>query len=412
MHHWEICNLPLQNSNCVKLKEILNAWAVALFWRFCVRYANRCPSAIHTDLLSVRSILVVKLDALGDFVLATPFLRELRRLAPHATITLITREIAGPLARNSPFIDRALVLNVDFQPRRWGSLKRVANYDRFFRNELPNHSFDLAIIPRTGPDIGYAQLAACLSGAKCRVGFASAASQTDNHSAPLTLTVKYPATHVHEAEANLLLLEALGASPCAGPLELNCSTSEITDLENALIKMGLNISSGFIALGVGASLPHKRWPAEYFYSVAQQLEGKIGMPIIILGDESDRLRFPTSKGLIFNLAGLLSPSQSWALLRMARLFIGNDSGAVHLASAAACPILLISWDRPEQNENDVNSFRRFHPYGVPYRVLHPQTEDGRREASSITIDRVLAVANSMLFAEAAAPVGFANKPSL
>src|SRR6266508_2682565 len=64
------------------------------------------------QLSSARSILVVTLDRCGDFVLLAPFIRELRRNAPHARIELIVRDDVADLARYCPYIDRLRELSV------------------------------------------------------------------------------------------------------------------------------------------------------------------------------------------------------------------------------------------------------------------------------------------------------------
>ena len=369
----------------------MKAWLVnrsALIAVLICRVAYRRPAIAEPSSLGVaRSVLVIKLDAMGDFVLATPFLRELRRAAPQARITLVTGPAASSLAAVCPYVDEVLTLCPDNQPRRFGALWRVLRLAQFLARQVPGLSFDLALLPRSGADLNHGRLLAYLSGAPKRVGFAQ------NHDpcppgAALTLALPYPASPVHEVEANLALLRALGATPKSAELELHCSPAEEGQLAVKMERAGLHRGEPLVVLGVGASLPHKLWPAENFLRLARHISDTRMWPVILVGDAGDRSRFPPSSGRVYNWAGELTPAQTWALLRSANLFVGNDSGPLHLAAAAGSPCLVVTWDRADADVRDVNSFHRFHPYGVPYRMLHPASAEGRREAAQVSFDRV------------------------
>lgn len=355
------------------------------------------PGGAAGPLADARAVLVVKLDALGDFVLATPFLRALRRAAPRARITLLTRRLAAGLAENCPHVDAVHVLELDETPRRFGALRRVNALARFFRTTLGGARFDWAFIPRTGPDHHQARLVARLSGAPRRLGFATPPPDAIAGPAALTTEVAYPAAPLNEAEANLLLLRAADASvEAAGPLELHCPPAEEDALRQRLAAAGITAEAPLLALGVGASLPHKLWPAEHFLLLAREWRARHGGPVVLLGDRQDAARFPGDEPGIVNLAGELSPAQSTALLRRARLFVGNDSGAVHLAAAAGCPVVVVHWDREDSPALDVNSHRRFSPHGVPFRLVHPRSPGGERDARLVQPAAVIAACESLL----------------
>lgn len=355
------------------------------------------PGGVAGPLAEARAILVVKLDALGDFVLATPFLRTLRRTAPHARITLLTRRLAAGLAEHCPHVDAIHVLELDETPRPFGALRRVNAIARFFRTTLGGARFDCAFIPRTGADLHHARLIARLSGAPVRIGFATPPVDAVAGPAALTTEVAYPAVPLNEAEANLLLLRAAGATVgAAGPLELHCPGSEEDAVLRRLAAAGLPADAPLLALGVGASLPHKLWPAEHFLLLAREWRARHGGSVVVLGDRQDATRFPSDEPGIVNLAGEFTPAQSGALLRRARLFVGNDSGAVHLAAAAGCPVIVVHWDREESSALDVNSHRRFSPHGVPFRLVHPRSPGGERDARLVPPAHVIAACESLL----------------
>ncbi len=376
------------------MKERLTEWLATLACRFCFWRYRRPVLHPPVRLADAVSILVIKLDALGDFVLVTPFLRELRRAAPRARITLVTAPAGAALAATSPHVDEALVLPPDSQPHRFGAARNVFRLARFLHTHCPGRSFDVALVPRTGRDVAHARLLAYLSGAAQRVGF-----QTDTAPSPrlaaLTQAVAYPENPIHEVEANLLLLRAPGAAATDTALELHCRADEEASLRRRMADAGITPATPLLALGVGASLPHKLWPAENFARLARHFNEEKKWHVVVLGGAADKAAMPASSGRFFNWAGELTPAQSWCLLRSAALFVGNDSGAVHLAAAAGCPCVVVSWDRPDADPGDVNSFRRFHPHGVPFRMVHPQTADRRRDASLVSYEAVLRAADEL-----------------
>lgn len=101
----------------------------------------------------------------------------------------------------------------------------------------------------------------------------------------------------------------------------------------------------FLALGPGAKFPGKRWPAERFAELALRLTAPgaalAGMPILVLGSAAEAdLAQRTARGCAGTaLAGELDVLASAALLARAGMFIGNDSGLMHLAAAAGAPTL-------------------------------------------------------------------------
>jgi ADP-heptose:LPS heptosyltransferase len=343
-------------------------------------------------LSTAKSILVVKLDAMGDFVLVTPFLRELRHAAPQAQITLITTPAAHALARTCPHVNEAHVFIPDAQPRRFGTLLTICRYARFFRTTLKGRCYDFAIVPRTGPDNHHALLLAYLSGAPERVGFASAGRAFPTM-AKLTRRKTATASVIHEVEANLSLLHELGASPGSSALELRCSTEEERQLAELIAREQLDKTKPMLVFGVGASLPHKAWPADHFAQLAAHFMENKGWSVVVLGNENDHGRFGMSKGRFHNLAGQLSPNQSWTLLQQAALFVGNDSGAMHLAAAAGCPCVAILCSRPDENDTNPNAFRRFAPFGVPYAVAYPDMEK-EGQATGVSFAKVLDTINN------------------
>ncbi len=370
--------------------------SVATMLAVVCRAANRRGRcAPPRGLASARSILVLKMDGLGDFVLVTPFLRELRLAAPRAHITLVTGRTQLSLAAANPHVDTVAIMPESVGPRRFGTLRLILRSTRFLSTVSPGRAFDLALIPRTGRDTRHARLLAYLSGAPSRVGYA-ADDVPKPSSASLTSSLAYPATPIHEVTANLAILSSLGATVRSDALESHCLPNEESELRILLERAGIGGQPPLIVLGVGASLPHKIWPADRFLRLAGCFRERREGQVVVVGDAADRSRFPGTSDGFHNLAGKLTAAQVGALLRRARLFVGNDSGPLHLACAAGCPCVLVSWDRMDSDPADQNSFIRFQPFGVPFISVHPEPGNSGRDCSLVPYARVEKAAEEML----------------
>ncbi len=339
------------------------------------------PHRPAASLSAAANVLVVKLDAIGDFVLCTPFLRQLRLAAPTARIHVVTGPATAPLAAACPWVDAHAVYTPVPTPRRLGRLRSVLDARRLIRSAFPGVRFDHAFVPRRGPDLGGAGVLARVSGATRTLGFAASGT-----AALLDHAVDVP-DDCHEAEANLALLRAAGAPTAPPVLEFHCPPAEARTVQARLAREQLQ-ARGYIVLGVGASLPHKVWPAERFLALAAAIKVAHGLPCIAIGDAADAGRFPPSAQSWHNWAGSLSIAQSWALLKTAALFVGNDSAGVHLAAAAGCPCVVVSWDHAEADPADVNAHPRFAPHGVPHRTVHAP-KGGPRAAEAVPLEAVV-----------------------
>lgn len=357
----------------------------ALLLHAAIRLLRRRPPANRRNLASARSILVIKLDAIGDFVLATPFLRELRRSAPSAKISLVTRAITAELASGCVHVDAQAVLDAAPPPRRFETLRRLLRYRRFLNRQFPREKFDFAFVPRTGPDLFFARELAALCGAAVSVGF----GPEDRAAPEYTHEIARPPSDVHEVDANLSLLSAVGADIRSSVLDIGCPPDAEAAVDVLLAEEG--IPSPLLVLGVGASLPHKVWPADRFFALGEHFARNHHAHVVAIGDSRDRLHLPDSDGYWHNWAGKLSLAESYGLLRRADLFIGNDSAALHLAAAAGCPSVVISWDHREPETFDVNSHLRFQPRDIPFVAVHAPSE-APRSCQYIPLSAVLGIA--------------------
>lgn len=124
--------------------------------------------------------------------------------------------------------------------------------------------------------------------------------------------------------------------------------------------------NAFIAVHAGASFEGRRWPPERFAAAISEIAGETGLDVVLVGgpDErqiAERIVAETASPVV-NLVGTLSLEALLAVLEQARLFLGNESGPMHMAAAAGIPVVgLFGLTPPSQ----------WGPVGVPSIALRP-----------------------------------------
>ncbi|WP_091737185.1 glycosyltransferase family 9 protein [Phenylobacterium immobile] len=176
-------------------------------------------------------------------------------------------------------------------------------------------------------------------------------------------------------------------------------------------------SAPILALAPAANWIGKTWPVERFSRTAMRLLGSGGAleggRLMILGGPGDRelaasFRDITARARFINLAGEADLLTSYACLKRARLFIGNDSGAMHLSAAAGAPTLGLFGPSDE---------RQYGPWGAAARAVRgarslddirridPGLDQAMCHMMDLSVDRVVAAAEALLAATQAPPSG-------
>jgi ADP-heptose:LPS heptosyltransferase len=262
-----------------------------------------------------QNILVIKLSALGDFVLSLGAFQAIRAHHPGARITLLTTRPFQKLAEASGCFDAVWFDDRPplWRPDRWLALGRRLRAARFDR------VYDLQRSERSG---WYFRLAG-------RPEWVGAVAGCSHRYVP----PPGPARHIAEREAAQLAAAGFGAI-------------ELPDLSFLDADLGHFALTPPYALLVPGSAPHrpaKRWPAERFAALAQALAAQ-GTTPVLLGTKSEARELaqiaracPAAR----DLCGETGLEEIAALARGARLAVGNDTGPMHLIAAAGCPSLVL-----------------------------------------------------------------------
>jgi lipopolysaccharide heptosyltransferase II len=333
----------------------------------------------------------VRTDRIGDVLLSTPVIKALRESHPNAYIAMMVSPYAKDIVAGNPYLDELIIYDKDKKHRSWiSSLK--------FALKLKQKRFDLAIILHPTNRV---HLITFFAGITRRVGydFKMGFLLTDRIKHTKQLGQK------HELEYNLDLLRYLGIEPKEKNLFMPISPESEQWLEELFKDEGIKEKDKLLALHPGASCPSKIWPNERFAEVGDRLTEKYGFRVLIVAGPKDttlaqkvikNMRHPA-----INLAGKTSVSQLASTLKRCRLFISNDSGPVHIASALGVPVISIFG----RNQKGLSP-RRWGPLGKKDKVIHKETDcieclahnctRGFRCLAAITVDDVLNAADSIL----------------
>lgn len=281
-----------------------------------------------------RRILILKPCCLGDLLMATPTLAALRAAYPNAVVHLAVGGAARAAVVGNPRLDAL----VDPGPVGSGPASRRAYVDLMRR--LRAGGYDLAITLDRSPVLGALPW---LAGIPRRVGL-------DSGGRGFAHQVRVPAPPAaprHEAEVYLDTLRALGIEPRQPRLEFFPGVED----EAAVAGLGLPTDEPLVILhpagGVnpGMTLLSKRWPAARFAALADQVVTEHGARILLVGGPGDQTVSAAVTAAMrhapLDLTGRLGFGALGALARRAALYVGNDTGATHLAVAVGAPTLMI-----------------------------------------------------------------------
>lgn len=344
------------------------------------RLLGRRSSDQNTALSQAKRILISRLDKIGDVVMTSGFLRELRRGFPTAHLTLLVRPAVFNLVEACPYVDEVLTFHQDALHSR--SLLRLhSRAIRYARQHLWNRKFDLALVPRWDVDFYLENYLAYYSGAPVRVGYTERTTPPKaglNHGEDLLFTNPLDQTNLaHEVEHNLDFIRFLGKKVRDTSLEL-----WLTEEDHGVVRQFLQAhqvapQDFLIAIGPGAGHPRRIWPLARFLRVSHWLANQLQARIVILGGPEEKAAGNSfrarSEHSVINAAGTLTVRQSAALLQRCGLFLGNDSGLLHLAAAAGLPVAEISCHPRTGEPAHYNSPIRFGPWNVPAKIIQPVT---------------------------------------
>jgi lipopolysaccharide heptosyltransferase II len=298
-----------------------------------------------------KKILVARTDRIGDVMLSTPVLRNLRIAFPQAHIAFLCSPYTRPIIEGNPNVDEVIVYDK-------ATVKGVAAQIKF-SSSLRAKNFDWALILH--PTTRVHLLTFC-SGIPFRVGW----NRKNGWLLTKRLVHDKQKGLKHEAEYTLDILRALDIAIVSR--ETHFPLKETSEARVERLLSSFNVKK-FIVVHPSASCPSKRWPTAYFSRFVKLLKERTGLPIVVITSDKERQHAQqvVDENDVYDLRGMLSISELGSLLKRAALFISNDSGPVHIASSFNTPVISIFG----RNDPGLSSLR-WGPLGKKSVSLHKE----------------------------------------
>jgi len=286
-------------------------------------------------------ILLVRLRQIGDVIFTTPAVRALRQRFPDARITYVVEPAAASIVARNPHITDVVVA-----PKRPAPVQLVADLE--LARALRSAHYDLAIDFHGGPR---SSLLTWLSGAPVRIGY-----QIPGRSWMYTRRIDRPRAlrPRHSVDNQWDLLRALGfpdPDRSTFPVEMIVDANAARAVDDRLAQAGITKTDRLIVVHVSAGNPFRQWPIDSFVTLVRTLAAaQPSRSIVVTSGPSDADAagrvIASARGGLDNgsrdrviACGDFSLAELRALLDRSSLYIGGDSGPLHVAATSRVPVV-------------------------------------------------------------------------
>ncbi|MEK7274070.1 MAG: glycosyltransferase family 9 protein [Candidatus Desantisbacteria bacterium] len=281
----------------------------------------------------IKKILVIKLVAIGDLVVALPALRALKQGFPHAHLTLMTTPRVREVVEGCPYLDEIIYYDI------LGKDKGISGLIKLIHT-LKTKKFDLAL--ELDHYYRITSLITYLSGIKNRAGF-----DLPGQGRRGLVTIKSPyLINKHEVEAFLEMAKTVGVGDASSELvPIWTSKEDERDIDSFFEQNKIQPDDFVVAIhpGTGPSATCRRWSPERFACLADWLIKEYKARVIFTGAPSEVelvnsiLAFMQEKPIV--AAGKTSLKQLAEIARRCGLFISVDTGPLHVAAAMGTRVI-------------------------------------------------------------------------
>ena len=320
-------------------------------------------------LKDIKNILLIQLEHIGDLVLTSGLIREIRSNYPEANITFIGTTQNIDIVKYCPYINESIAIDTN----KYISFDEIT---RFCQENLWNKQFDLSI--HCGWEYNsIAVMLGLLAGAKQRIGYRS--DMYDKYCYDLvydhnnekrildqyfyTWILDTPFDMYSEVERKFFILTSLGLDIKSNKLE--CWYKDKFDLPGNKKK---------VAVITDASHKNAIYPFNKLKQALDQLESE-DVQFLLLGKEHIDIDLSNCSNKYLNLTGKTSIQELISILSQVDTCIGPDTGPIHIAAVYGKPCLVISREAKDKSEDHpryLSTVKRFTPYQTKSIILQPE----------------------------------------
>ena len=282
---------------------------------------------------NIKRLLIRSTNWIGDAVMTTPAVRAIRKNFPDTEISILAKPWVAPVFESSPYIDNILIY--DDAGKHKGLLGKLR-----LARELKEYRFDAVILLQNAIE---AAIIAFFAGIPCRIGYnTDARGLLLTHSVPCTPQIK----KIHQTGYYLGILQGVGLKTDGLNLDLVVAEKYQERAFEILNQYGISRNDRLVGINPSATFGSaKQWFPQRYADLADRIKEVFRAKIIIFGGPGDRELGREISQMMqhqsIDLCGKTDLQEAIALINMCNLFITNDSGLMHVATALDVPLIAI-----------------------------------------------------------------------
>ncbi len=293
-----------------------------------------------------QKILILRLSAVGDVIRTLPAVKALKEHAPSSLITWIVEEPSQAFLKSQPEVDEVIL----FPRKRW--TKRIKSLSgiwgtigemRRFVKDLRRRKFDVVLdfhgVLKSG-------LLSFLSGSPKRIGYDRRSTKEGNFFFS-NVKVKLPPGRISRFQRNLALLKGMGMEAEESKYSLHIPQEDREYIESFFKASSASLHRPLIAIHPGTSPKalFKRWMPDRYAQLADRLVRELNASVLFTWGEGE-LEWVEGIRKEMKEPSLLGPkteslTQLGEVYRQCNLYIGGDTGPMHIASLMRIPAVVI-----------------------------------------------------------------------
>ena len=335
----------------------------------------------------VENILILRLDVVGDSIVTSGYVREIRKNFPNARITLMVSQYVKNIVEFCPYINEVITFNggsaLGKEP-----LFMLHEIETFCYENLWSYHFTKCFSSQWGQDNLATMLMCFMSGAIERIGFGlytfekyigenknKFTATIDKYS--LTKKVSTPEDVITEYDKAFYQLENIGLKVTDRSLELWYTAEDFLRAKEIL--KNFHSEKQKIVIGLGAGAENRKYPVEKYLVALKKIAEKNFVFVIVGGNaeknDAEFLEKNLPIGTVFNFVGKTSLRETMAVISQMNFYIGNGTGVMHMAATLNIPLLAVYREAKDRENNFpgiFSEYKRFPPANTKDVVLRPE----------------------------------------
>ncbi len=295
----------------------------------------------------IKRILIIQLSRIGDVVFSLPTLSALKKMYPDSEIAWLVDDRCAEILVDNPLINDIIVfprfeIKKMLQEKQYKDLlNTLSKFIKLLRKKKYDLTIDLHGLFKSG-------LMSLISRSRERVG-----SSSTNGMRELSWLVSKQINPVNETDhcvdRHLAVVKHLGGDVSEKRFVINTSEEDKVSVLNILKDNSISVNEKIVIIHAGGGWTSRRWLPERFAELSDKLVENDKFKTIFVGgqvggrDENNLVEniLLKTKNKTLSLAHKLTLKQYVALLKISTLFVGNEAGPMHLATAVGLPVVAI-----------------------------------------------------------------------